>query len=269
MIKFAGLRTYTLLYLFFLYAPILLLPVFSFNESSVIAFPLSGLTTRWFLTMWEDDQLLFALQNSLIVSGSTAVISTILGIFAARAITRYNFPLKSGLAGMIVLPMVLPNIIIAMSILVVLLTIDIHLSLWTIILGHVLICIPFSTVILSTAFKSLDKSLEEAACDLGETPSSAFRLITLPLVMPGIVSSILICFTISLDEFVIAYFLGGTNTPLAAYIYGQFRFPAKVPAMLALGTILVALSVVLIGVAEHVRQRGLARIGGNQMGESR
>jgi spermidine/putrescine transport system permease protein len=122
---------------------------------------------------------------------------------------------------------------------------------------------------LSTAFKSLDKSLEEAACDLGETPISAFRLITLPLVMPGIVSSILICFTISLDEFVIAYFLGGTNTPLAAYIYGQFRFPAKVPAMLALGTILVALSVVLIGVAEHVRQRGLARIGGNQMGESR
>ena len=261
-----GLRTYSVLYLIFLYAPIMLLPLFAFNESSVIAFPLSGFTTAWFTAMWEDDELFRALRNSLVVSGSTAVISTAFGLFAARAITRYRFPLKAGLAGMIMLPMILPNIIIAMSILVVLLTIGVYLSLWTIVLGHVLICIPFATAILLTAFRSLDKSLEEAACDLGETPASAFRLITLPLVMPGIISSMLMCFTISLDEFVIAYFLGGTNTPLAAYIYGQFRFPAKVPAMLALGSILVVSSVILIGAAEYLRRRGLARAGGEPAG---
>ena len=262
MSKPVGLRTYSVLYLVFLYAPIMLLPLFAFNGSSVIAFPLSGFTTEWFAAMWEDGELFRALRNSLVVSGSTAVISTVFGLFAARAITRYRFPLKPGLAGMIMLPMILPNIIIAMSILVVLLTIGVYLSLWTIVLGHVLICIPFATAILLTAFRSLDKSLEEAACDLGETPASAFRLITLPLIMPGIISSILMCFTISLDEFVIAYFLGGTNTPLAAYIYGQFRFPAKVPAMLALGTILVVSSIILIGAAEYLRRRGLARAGG-------
>lgn len=266
MTKAIGLRLYAILYLVFLYAPIALLPLFAFNESSVIAFPLSGFTTRWFSAMWGDEQLFSALQNSMLVSGSTAVLATCLGVLAARATTRYGFPLKSGLMGLIMLPMVLPNMIIAMSILVVLLAIGVPLSLWTIVLGHILICIPFATAIMSTAFHSLDRSLEEAACDLGETPASAFRLIVLPLVTPGIVASLLMCFTISLDEFVIAFFLGGTNSTLASYIYGQFRFPARVPSMLALGSILVLVSVILLGLAEYFRRRGLARIGSRDAG---
>lgn len=266
MTRANSLRTYTIIYLIFLYAPIALLPLFAFNESSVIAFPLSGFSSKWFSAMWNDTQLLRALQNSLIVSGSTAVIATCFGILAARASTRYAFPLKGGIMGMIMLPMVLPNMIIAMSILVVLLAIGIPLSLWTIILGHVLICIPFAVAIMSTAFHALDRSLEEAAYDLGETPASAFRLVILPLVTPGIISSLLMCFTISLDEFVIAFFLGGTNTPLAAYIYGQFRFPARVPSMLALGSILVLVSIILLGLAEYFRRRGLARVGSTLSG---
>ena len=267
MTRTNGLKIYTLGYLIFLYAPIVLLPLFAFNTSSIIAFPLTGFSTKWFVSMWSDENLFRALRNSLIVSGSTALIATGFGILAARATTRYAFPMKGGIAGLIMLPMVLPNMIIAMSILVVLLAMGISLSLGTIILGHVLICIPFAVAIMSTAFHSLDKSLEEAACDLGESPSSAFRLIVLPLVTPGIISSLLMCFTISLDEFVIAFFLGGTNTPLAAYIYGQFRFPARVPTMLALGSILVLLSVVLLGLAEYFRRRGLARISGSNGGD--
>jgi spermidine/putrescine transport system permease protein len=266
MTQARGLRAYTILCLVFLYAPIALLPLFAFNESSVIAFPLSGFTVKWFQAMWNDDQLFRAMWNSLIVSGSTAVIATCFGVLAGRAYTRYGFPLKGGIVGLIMLPMVLPNMIIAMSILVVLLAIGIPLSLWTIVLGHVLICIPFAVTIMSTAFHSLDRSLEEAARDLGESPASAFRLIVLPLVTPGIISSLLMCFTISLDEFVIAFFLGGTNTPLAAYIYGQFRFPARVPTMLALGSILVLVSVILLGLAEYFRRRGLARIAGKDAG---
>lgn len=266
MTRASSLRAYTIMYLIFLYAPIALLPLFAFNESSVIAFPLSGFSAKWFSAMWNDTQLFRALQNSIIVSGSTAIIATCLGILAARAGTRYAFPFKSGIMGMIMLPMVLPNMIIAMSILVVLLAIGIPLSLWTIILGHVLICIPFAVAIMSTAFHALDRSLEEAAYDLGETPASAFRLVVLPLVTPGIISSLLMCFTISLDEFVIAFFLGGTNTPLAAYIYGQFRFPARVPSMLALGSILVLVSILLLGLAEYFRRRGLARVGSKNSG---
>ncbi len=266
MNKAPALRAYAIGYLIFLYAPIVLLPLFAFNDSRVIAFPLSGFTTSWFSTMWADEQLFRALKNSMIISGSTSVIATVLGIFAARATTRFSFPAKGGLLGLIMLPLVLPEMIVAMSLLVVLLAIGVPLSIFTVILGHVLICTPFAVAILSSAFQSLDKSLEEAAYDLGETPVSAFRLVILPLVMPGIVSSLLICFTISLDEFIIAYFLAGADTVLSSYIYGQFRFPARVPAMLALGTILVLVSIALLSTAEYFRRRGIAKTGGKDTG---
>jgi len=259
-------RTYTIAYLVFLYAPIVLLPIFAFNDSKVIAFPLQGFTTAWFAEMWADSTLWNAVRNSAIISISVAVLSTTLGLFAARASTRFNFPAKTGIMGLIMLPLVLPEMIVAMSMLVVLLAVGIELSIFTIILGHVLICTPFAVAILSSAFQSLDKSLEEAAYDLGESPLSTFWLIILPLVMPGIISSLLICFTISLDEFIIAYFLGGNETVLSVYIYGQFRFPAKVPAIMALGTILVLLSITLLAIAEYFRRRGIAKSGGKDTG---
>jgi len=264
--KSSGLRIYTIAYLIFLYAPILLLPLFAFNDSKVIAFPLSGFTTNWFVEMWADAQLRNALKNSLIVASSAAILATVLGIFAARATTRFSFPGKGPILGLVMLPLVLPEMIVAMALLIVLLAIGIPLSIFTIILGHVLICTPFAIAILSSAFQSLDQSLEEAAYDLGESPLSTFRLIILPLVMPGIISSLLISFTISLDEFIIAFFLGGSETTLSVYIFGQFRFPAKVPAIMALGTILVLLSISLLASAEFFRRRGLARSGTKNTG---
>lgn len=264
--KSPGFRAYTIGYLIFLYAPIVLLPMFAFNDSRVIAFPLQGFTTAWFREMWADVTLWNAVKNSAIIAISVAVLSTTLGLFAARASTRFNFPVKTGIMGLIMLPLVLPEMIVAMSMLVVLLAVGIEPSIFTIILGHVLICTPFAVAILSSAFQSLDRSLEEAAYDLGETPLSTFWLIILPLVMPGIISSLLICFTISLDEFIIAYFLGGNETVLSVYIYGQFRFPAKVPAIMALGTILVLLSITLLAIAEYFRRRGIAKSGGKDTG---
>mgnify|MGYP002633982670 CR=1 FL=1 len=264
--KINALGIYAIAYLVFLYAPIILLPLFAFNDSTVIAFPLSGFTTNWFVEMWDDPQLFRGLTNSLIVASSTALIATSLGLFAARASTRFRFPFKPGIMGLIMLPLVLPEMIVAMSLLVSLLAIGVKLSIMTVILGHVLLCTPFAVAILSSAFQSLDKSLEEAAYDLGESPASTFRLIILPLVMPGIVSSFLICFTISLDEFIIAYFLAGTETVLSVYIYGQFRFPANVPKVLALGTILVCVSICLLAIAEYFRRRGIARTGAKPTG---
>jgi spermidine/putrescine transport system permease protein len=260
------LRSYTLLYLLFLYGPILLLPIFAFNDSKVVAFPLQGLTTQWFGEMWADQNLWNAAQNSLIIAFSVASLSTLLGVFAARASVRYRFPGKAPILGLIMLPLVLPEMIVAMALLVVLLSIGIPLSLFTVIMGQVLICTPFAVAILTSAFQSLDKSLEEAAMDLGETPLSTFRLIVLPLVMPGIMASFLICFTISFDEFIISNFLGSGQPILSVYIFGQFRFPAKVPSMLALGTVLVCFSILLLGVAEYFRRRGIAKAGGNASG---
>lgn len=264
--KGSGLRIYTLVYLVFLYAPIVLLPLFAFDKGTIIAFPLDGFTLEWFRQLADIPALHGAVKTSLIIAVSTAILSTTLGIFAARASSRYEFPFKGGIMGLIMLPLVLPEIIVAVSLLVVLLGIGIELSSWTVILGHVLICTPFSIAILNSAFLALDRSLEEAAYDLGETRWSTFRLITLPLVMPGIISSLLISFTISLDEFIIAFFLSAAEPTLPVYIWGQLRFPTKIPAIMALGTILVALSILLLAIAEYFRRRGIARTGGKDTG---
>lgn len=266
MMKSPGLKIYTIAYLVFLYAPIALLPIFAFNDSRVIAFPLAGFTTNWFVEMWNDQQLWIAFKNSMTIAVSSALFATLFGIFAARASTRYNFPGKPGIIGLIMLPLVLPEMIVSMALLVILIGIGVPLSIFTIILGHVLICTPYAVAILSSAFSSLDRSLEEAAYDLGETRASTFRLIILPLVMPGIISSLLISFTISLDEFIIAYFLGGNQTVLSVYIFGQFRFPQKVPAIMALGFVLVCISIILLTIAEYFRRRGLAKTGGKDTG---
>jgi spermidine/putrescine transport system permease protein len=259
-------RIYAYGFLLFLYAPILLLPIFAFNDGAIVAFPLAGFTTKWFDQLWVEPALHQALKNSLIIAVSASILSTCLGIFAARASTRYNFPFKGGIIGMIMLPLVLPEIILAIALLVVLLGVGIPLSIYTVILGHVLVCTPFSIAVLTAAFQSLDKSLEEAAYDLGETPASTFRLIILPLVTPGIISSLLMTFTISLDEFLMAFFLAGTESTLPVYIFSQFRFPKSVPVVLALGTVLVVASIILLTIAEYFRRRGIAKTGGKDTG---
>ncbi|MEM1341070.1 MAG: ABC transporter permease [Pseudomonadota bacterium] len=262
------LRLYTLLYLAFLYAPIVLLPLFAFNDGTVIAFPLRGFTTAWFAELAQTEALHEAAVNSLIIAGATAGLATSLGVFAARATSRYRFPGKAGVVGFIMLPLVLPEIIVALSLLVILLQLGLSLSIWTVVAGHVLLCVPFATAILSGAFAGLDPSLEEAAVDLGEGRLSSFRLVTLPLIWPGLIASALICFTISLDEFIIAFFLSGNDPTLPVYLWGQLRFPGRLPIVFALGTILVLASIALLIGAEVMRRRGLRRAGLSDRGGS-
>lgn len=255
------LAIYATCYMVFLYAPVILLPLFAFNDATIIAFPLSGFTTRWFDLLWETDALHSAVRNSVIVALSTAVISTLLGACAARASARFTFPGQRGIMGFIMLPLVLPEIIVAVALLVMLMQLGMSLSLWTVVAGHVLICTPFSIAILGSAFAGMEDSLEEASFDLGETRWGTFRRVTLPLIMPGVISSLLITFTISLDEFIIAFFLTGTDVTLPVYIWSQLRFPSKLPSIMALGTILLIVTVALLILAEMFRRRAARRRG--------
>lgn len=262
----SGLRAYVLVYLLFLYAPIALLPIFAFNDGTVIAFPLGGMTLRWFEELPNTPALVSSVRSSLWIAVSTAILSTVLGLCAARAGVMARFRGRGAAMGLIMLPLVLPEIIVAVALLVALLALGLPLSGWTVIAGHTLICVPFSTAILGSAFSGMDPSLEEAGVDLGLSRAEVFRLVTLPLIMPGIVASLLISFTISLDEFIIAFFLTGTEPTLPVYLWGQLRFPQKIPVVMALGTILLVLSVCLITLAEIARRRGLARSGGTENG---
>lgn len=249
------LLLYAVFYFLFLYAPIFLLPIFAFNDSAIISLPLSGITFDWFFLLWETEALHDALYNSVLIASIAAILSTILGIFAARAASRYSFPGKKGITGFLLLPIVLPEIIIGVALLVVMAQLGLSLSAWTVIIGHVLICTPFAIVIMSSAFKSFDISLEEASQDLGVGKIGTFFHVILPMVTPGLISSFLIAFTISLDEFIIAFFLTGTDVTLPVYIWGQLRFPARLPSVMALGFLMVTLSLIMLVIAEYFRRR--------------
>lgn len=253
------LPLYAALYIGFLYLPILLLPVFSFNTSAIPKFPLTGLTLKWYESLPNTPALLDAAWNSLVVGVAASVVSTMLGICAARAMTRYRFAGQRAVSGLIMAPLVLPEIIVAVSLLLVLLQLGLSLSLFTVVLGHVLICVPYSVTVLISGFEGFDRSLEEASADLGETAFGTFRRVTLPMVAPAIISSLLVSFTISLDEFIMAFFLTGTDPTLPVYIWGQLRFAAKLPGVLALGTLLLGGSFILLTFAEIMRRRATRR----------
>ena len=249
------LPVYAFLYVAFLYLPVMLLPVFSVNTAATPKFPLQGFTFDWYFGLARTPALIDATWNSMIVGVSASIIATILGICGARAITRYRFRGQRVASGLIMAPLVLPEVIIAVSLLIVLLQLGLELSLFTVVLGHVLVCVPYSMTILISGFEGFDRSLEEASADLGETSFGTFRRVTLPMVSPAIISSLLVSFTISLDEFIMAFFLTGTEVTLPVYIWGQLRFAAKLPGVLALGTLLLVGSFVLLTIAEVLRRR--------------
>ena len=149
----------------------------------------------------------------------------------------------------------MPEIILGVSLLIVLIQLGITLNVWSVILGHTLLITPFSIIIMNSAFNNFDVSLEEASMDLGENQFGTYYRVILPLVLPGIIASLLIGFTLSLDEFIIAFFLTGTDTTLPVYIWSQLRFPKYLPTTMALGTILVIVSLILLSFSEYFRRR--------------
>ncbi|MEQ9487856.1 MAG: ABC transporter permease [Alphaproteobacteria bacterium] len=253
----SGLGAYTVVYLTFIYLPVLFLPLFSFNDGIYVAFPLKGFTLEWYETMSESQGLLLAFENSVKVGIAVSIISTVFGTLAAKAFTRYTLPFNSIIKGFIAVPLVIPLIILGISLMVVLNQAGIDLSLFTIALGHVVICVPFSMLVMMSRLEGFDKGLEEAAQDLGETPWMTFWRVTFPLAMPGIVASLLLCFTISFDEFLLAFFLAGDQATLPVYIWSQLRFPNKLPSVLALGSCILVASAVIVVLAELVRRLGV------------
>jgi spermidine/putrescine transport system permease protein len=251
-----GLFIYALAYLAFLYGPVLFLPLFSFNDSAFIAFPLSGFTTKWYVQAFADEAMGHALINSLKVGAVTALLSTFLGLLAARGLTKYKLRGAGAILSFTSLPLFIPDIVLGISLLMMINTIGLPLSLVAVTAGHTLICLPFAITVLMSRFEGFDPSLEEASRDLGENGLMTFLRVTLPLAAPGIVASLLLGFIVSFDEFLIAYFLAGTEATLPIFIWGELRFPTKLPQILALGAMILVATFALVLFAEWVRGIG-------------
>lgn len=250
------LNVYAAIYLVFLYAPMVVLPLFSFNESSIAAFPIRGWTLRWYQALVQDKSVLSALQSSLIVATAAAVTSTSFGLLAAMGLTREAMPGRRLILTVLMLPLLLPPLVLGLALLTLLhKVLGMQLSYLTVILGHVLICLPYSILVLLARFEGFDRSLEEASLDLGQNALQTFRRVTLPLVFPGVVASLLLTSVVSFDEFLIAFFLSGTDPTLPMIIWGSLRFPAKLPLTLALSTSILVLTTSLVVLAEVYRRR--------------
>lgn len=250
------LGVFAVAYLLFLYIPVLFLPIFSFNDSFFVAFPLKGFTTKWYEQAFADADMLRALTASLQVGAVASIVATILGLLGAKAVTRYRMPGQALVTGTIMLPLFIPEIILGIALLILVNGLSIPLSLYSITIGHIMLCTPFAMAVLTSRLDGFDKSLEEASMDLGETPWMTFWRVTFPLVLPGIVSSLLLSFIVSFDEFLLSFFLQGQQPTLPVYIWSQLRFPNKLPSVLALGALILVVSCVLVVLAEWVRQIG-------------
>ncbi|QRM55472.1 ABC transporter permease [Sinorhizobium sp. BG8] len=251
-----ALGVYSALYVLVLYAPIFFIALFAFNAGTAIAFPLKGFTLQWFSQVFAAPALLEALWNSIRVAVTASIVSTILGTLAAKAVSRPSLPGRTIFLALIGLPLLVPGIVVGISLLIVATGFGLELSLSTIVFAHILFCTPFAMMIMLPRFEGMDPSLEEAARDLGEGPLMTFRRVVLPIAAPGIISSLLLTFSVSLDEFVLAFFLAGTDSTLPIFIWSQLRFPNKLPGVLALSTLILAFSFTLVLIAEKLRRSG-------------
>ena len=256
--RYGALTAYVVGYLVFLYGPVLLLPLFSFNNSLYISFPLKGFTFEWYRQMVDNEQLMESLQASLKVAVGVSVVSTILGVLAAKALTQYYLPGRGAITGFLMLPLVILSLVLALALLFIMRRVfDAELSLYTVAAGHVMLCVPYSMLVMISRLDGFDRNLEEASFDLGESAWQTFWRITFPLAWPGIVSSLLLCFSASFDEYVLAAFLSGNQTTLPVFIYSQLRFPQRLPGVLALGSCILVGSVVMVTLSEWIRRRGV------------
>ena len=223
----------------FLYVPIALVVLYSFNASRLVTV-WGGFSTHWYVSLFENEALLQAASVSLRVAVVAGACSTVLGTCAAFALQRFGrFPARSLFAGLVYAPLVMPEVIIGLSLLLLFVGLGIDRGFWTIVAGHTTLGLCFVAVVVQARLSGFDRSLEEAAQDLGASPARVFRTITLPLILPAMLAGFLLAFTLSLDDFVIASFTSGPgSTTLPMRIYSQVRL-GLTPEINAISTLLI------------------------------
>ena len=278
----------TALTLFFLYAPIIVLIVFSFNASRIS--PLfTGVITKfgpfllvngnvvqspcgpfhWFCELSKNTEVLNAARNTLIVASISTILSTIIGTMAALALQRYNFRLRTFSQVSLYIPIVIPEIVMGIGILVLFsqlftfindslkLTGDSQLTfgLGTVILAHISFMIPFVTLVVQARLQGLDKSYEEAAMDLGANEWITFQRVTFPMILPGVLSGALLAFTLSIDDFIITFFTNGPgSTTLPIYVFGLLR-RVITPQLNALSTVWIIIVLIVVFMIQRMEGR--------------
>ena len=239
--------------LVFLYLPISVLIFMSFNESDA-PFTWTGFSTKWYSVLVNSPNIMEGFQNTLIVAVASTIISLVLGTLLAIGLARYQR--SSALEAVALTPAIFPDLALAIGLLAVFTSLHLTLGLHSVIISHALFCMAFVTAIVRGRLAQIDSSLEEAAQDLGDSPVGTFFRVTLPSIKPALIAGGLLAFTLSLDEFVIAFFTNGPSTPtLPIVIYSMVRFGVS-PEINALATVVLLISALIVTIAQrNVRVR--------------
>jgi len=244
-------KIYTFLVFLFLYAPIFVLIVFSFNNSTTMSRSVwSGFSFKWYAQLIQDGMLLNALRNTLIIAVVAAIVSTVLGTAAAIGINGMNKWMKRMVMNVTNLPMVNPDIVTGVSLMLLFVFVaksmgNISLGMFSLILAHITFCLPYVILSVMPKLRQMDSHLYEAAQDLGCSPVLAFFKVVLPEILPGVVTGMIMAFTLSIDDFVISYFTSGTTQTLPIFIYSMTRKRIS-PEINALSTLLFGTIMVLL-----------------------
>ncbi len=257
----AMLGSYFTLMVVFLYMPLVVLVIFSFNDNNAPVLPLKGFTTHWYHDALANTLLVDALKRSVVLAAFNGLLATLMAIMAALALSAPRLLGRGVVIALIMLPLVVPYVVLGIGMLILLHELGFSQSLEALLAMHVLISVPYGVLVILPRLSTLDASIGEAARDLGASALTAFYRITLPLIIPAILSSFLIAFTISFDEVAIANFLvpPGENT-FPTYLYNNARTPYLRPQTVAIAGLIIALSVSLVVFSEVGRRWGERRL---------
>ena len=245
----------------FLYTPLGLLLMFSFNDNNLPVFPLRGFTTQAYQDFAANTELRASVVTSAKVASIASLVAVLLGLLAAIVLVRRRVVGKSVASALLLSPLVVPYIALAIGLLVFFNETSIRLGIPSLVMGHVVLAIPYTILVLVPRLERLDIRLEEAARDLGAGWLQTFRLITLPLLLPALVSAFIVAFVLSFDEIVVASFVAGDTTTFPLYLFSQLRFPTLLPQVIAVACIVMAASVLLLIGAEIGRRIVERRLG--------
>jgi len=244
---------WTVLVFLFFYVPILFLVAYSFNSSRLNVL-WEGFTLKWYGQLWQNTRLLAALENSVIVALASTVLAVVLGTAGAWLLHRYLYRGARAISTLAYIPMVVPEIIMGISLLVFFKTINLGLGYLTVIIAHTTFCFPFVMAAVQARLAGLDPSLEEAALDLGATPLKAFWHVIVPYLMPGIVSGALMAFALSMDELIVTFFVKSAGSAtLPVVVYGMVKKGLD-PTINALSSLFIVITVVLLLASEWAKR---------------
>ena len=237
------IRLYTILVYVFMFAPIVAVIILSFNPQQFGSFPMQGFSFEWYVKLAGNETILRAFRNSMVLGSLTAILTTAIGIPAAMAFVRYDFPGKNGLNTLLLAPIMIPEVVLGVALLLFIRWLQQPKSFLLLLIGHVVITLPYVLLVVQARLVGIKREYEEAAMSLGASPFQAFREVTFPLLMPAILAGMLFSFTISFDDVTATLFWAtATNQTVPVKIFGMLRNSIS-PEINALGTVMILLTI--------------------------